>query len=435
MIVHYRAGVVLLAGLALVGAGGADNDPKLYPKSLGEIKAMTQVLAAKKGSGSTVANEFMSRLRQYRYLCGVPFETLSWDARCVDLAEHGALVCARLNKMTHTPEKPAGMSDAEYELCKTGAGQSNLFTGLTQAGPCVDGWMDDSDDKNIDRVGHRRWCINPTMGKTGFGANGNYAAMYSWDSSNKEIPDWDYVSYPARGYMPLSHFGAKYAWSVSPNMAKYQAPVEAQIKVTIQPADAKLAPAGPALKLDYFHVDSGNFGSGPAIIFRPAAFSMAEGAFLVDITGLKPKSAEAPPLHYVVHFVNLQRVADGPESAAIYSKYLQQRFASIQSLPEKLDQIEQLAELLESEFLRDPALRSSIQKSLAELLKDPALKREHDASLRYKAIAAAEQKAGKSKNQLAQVALSYRELAVAFKETRAGVKAGQDFERLKTQVQ
>ena len=71
------------------------------------------------------------------------------------------------------------------------------------------------------------------------------------------LPDWDVVTYPARGYMPISFFGPKHAWSVSPNKAKYEAPVEAQIKVTIHAADAKLAPVGAPLKLDYFHVDLG----------------------------------------------------------------------------------------------------------------------------------------------------------------------------------
>jgi len=203
----------------------------------------------------------------------------------------------------------------------------------------------------------------------------------------------------------------------------------------LKAADAKLAPTGPELKLDYSHVDLGGFGSGPAIIFRPAAFPLAEGAFVVEIAGVKPKSGEPVPLRFVVHFFNVQKTADGPESAAIYSKYMQRRFDTIQALPEKVDQVEQLTELMESEFLRDPAVKSSVQKSLAELLKEPALKREHEASFRYKQVAALEQKAGKSKNQLTQVALSYRELASAFKDTRAGVKAAGDFERLKTQLQ
>lgn len=428
----YPQAILSLLALASLAMGGVD-DPKLYPKSQGEIKAMTQVLAARKGA--SVPLEYVSRLRQYRYVVGVPFEPVSIDATRQDLAEHAALIMAKLNQMTHTPTKPAGMTDAEYELCKKGCGEGNLFSGLTQPGPCVDGWLDDSDPKNIDRVGHRRWCLNPHMAKTGFGANGNYAAMHAHDGSNKDVPDWDFVSYPARGWMPISFFGAKHAWSVSLNPQKFETPVEAQIKVTIKAADAKLAPSGPELKLDYYHVDTGGFGTGAAIIFRPAAFSLTEGAYWVDISGVKPKGGGEGALHFLVHFFNLTKVADGPESAPIYAKYMQGRYDTIQALPEKVDQVEQLGELLDSEFLKDAGIRSSIQKSLVELLKEPALKKEHDASARYKLIVGAEQKAGKSKNQLTQVALSYRDLAVAYKETRAGQKAAGDFERLKTQLQ
>jgi hypothetical protein len=429
--------LILAGGFCSVGLGGADGEPKPYPRTLGEVKAMTQALAPRKGAGASLRNEFISRLKQYRFLCGVPYEDLTWDAKCADLAEHASSICAKLNKMTHTPEKPPGMSDAEYELGKAGAGQSNLFTGLTVPGPCVDGWMDDSDPKNIDRVGHRRWCLNPSMLKSAFGAAGNYAAMYAFDKSNSAVPEWDFVAYPARGYMPVQFFGDRHAWSVSPNMAKFQAPVEAQIKVTIQPADAKLSPAGPALKLDYFHVDTGGFGSGPAIIFRPAGFALQEGAFLVEVTGLKPKTGEPAPLRYAVHFVNLQKVPDSPEGAAIYTRHFQRRMDAIQALPDKVDQLEELGDLLESDLFRqiEPGVRVSIQKSFAELLKEPPLKREHDSALRYRQLAAMEAKAGKSRNQLGQVALSYRELSLVFKDTRAGKKAAEEFERLKGQLQ
>lgn len=439
---HERPGravktALILAAAALCGGWGGADDPKTYPRSLAEIKAMTTALAARKGPGATLANEYISRLRQYRFLCGVPYENLAWDAKYAELAEHASLVCAKLNQMTHTPSKPPGMSDAEYELGRRGAGESNLFTGLTQPGPCVDGWMDDSDPKNIDRVGHRRWCLNPAMLKTAFGTVGNYAAMYAFDKSNNAVPDWDFVAYPARGYMPISFFGPKHAWSVSPNLKHFQSPVESQLKVSIRAADAKLAPTGPELKLDYFHVDTGGFGSGPAIIFRPANFTLQEGAFVVEIAGLKPTSGEAGPLRYVVHFVNLQKVPDGPESASVYSRWFERRLAAAQAMTDRVDQLEETVDLLESDLIRqvEPALRASIQKSMAELLKEPALKKEHDASTRYRALAAAEQKAGKSKNQLTQVALSYRELAAAFKDTRAGKRAADDFERLKVQVQ
>jgi hypothetical protein len=411
-----------------------DGEPKPYPRSLAEVKAMVQVLAARKGPGATPENEYLSRLKQYRYLCGVPFENLSWGDREADLAAHASSICARLNKMTHTPEKPPGMSDAEYELSKSGAGHSNLYTGLTEPAACVDGWMEDSDDKNIDRVGHRRWCINPSMLKTGFAATGNYAAMYAHDSSNKEVPDWGFIAYPTAGYMPVAFFGNRHAWSVTPNPSKYETPAQDQVKVTIQPVDGRQAPAGAALKLDYYHVDAGGFGAGPAIIFRPSGFSPAHDAiFRVEISGLKPKGGAEGTIRYVVHFVNLQKVPDSPESASVCSRFFHERIAAIEGYSDKVDQLEAFAELLESEWAL--GTRSSIQKALAELLKDPALKREHSALMKWRQLSAMEQKAGKSKNQLTPVALGYREMAQAYKDTRAGRRAADGFERLKPLIQ
>jgi len=272
------------------------------------------------------------------------------------------------------------------------------------------------------------------MGKSAFGTVGNFAAMYAHDTSNREVPDWDFVGYPARGWMPIQFFGPKIAWSISPNMGKFEALVEAQVKVTIQLADAKLNPVGAPLKIDYFKIDSGFFGSGPVIIFRPAGFNLAEGAYVVDVAGLKYREG-GEHLRYVVHFFNLGKVAEGPETAAVYSKYFQGRYAAIQALPEKLDQLEGLTEMFENEYLRDPAVKGPAQKNIAELLKEPAVKREYEASMRYRQLNAMESKAGKSKAQMAQVASGYRDLAAAFKETRAGTKAAADFERLKSLVQ
>jgi hypothetical protein len=292
--------------------------------------------------------------------------------------------------------------------------------------------MDDSDERNIDRVGHRRWCLNPAMGKSAFGSFGNQAAMYAFDGSNRDVPDWDFVAYPARGYMPTSHFGARQAWSVSPNMAKFKKPDPSKIKVSVQAVSpGKLAPLGPPLKLDYFKVDLGGYGSGPAIIFRPAGVVLGQDSvYRVDIAGL----ADAP-IQYVVHFVSPRRPS-GPEATAVYTAHFKARYAALQDLDE-LQRLDGLSELLESEFAGqiEAALRTSIQKSLAELLKTPALKREHDAAQRHRQVQAAEKKAGQSKTQLAQAAIAYRDLATSHKDTRAGQQAKADFERLKARLE
>jgi hypothetical protein len=400
----------------------------------GEIKAMLGLLAAPRGA---VPQEiYLSRLRQHRYLAGVPFEHVAYNASQGELAHAAADICSRLDKLTHSPERPAGMSDADYKLGKDGAGQCNLFGGLTEPAACVDGWMNDSDPSNIDRVGHRRWCLNPMMGTSAFGSVGNYAAMYAFDGSFKDVPAWDIVAWPARGAMPSSFFEPRQAWSISPNPARYTIPAQASLKVSIHAADGKQQPTGAPLKLDYFRLDTGGFGSGPAVIFRPEKIVL-EGTYLVTLEGLKAKGGEAAPLRYSVTFISLQRIPDGLEGATAATRWFQGRLERIAALGDAVDRMEQYGAMLAHEGLRqaDPKLRGAAQKALAELLKDPAVKREHDSAQKLGALAAMEQKAGKSRNQLTTVALGYRDLAQAYKETRAGGRAAKDFERLKAQIQ
>jgi hypothetical protein len=428
--------VALSAPHLLAGSAPGELDPALYPRRLGELKAMMQVLAPEKNA--SVENMYIQRLKQFRYVCGVPFEDIQWDSKLYALAQHAASICAKLGKLTHTPERPAGMSDEEYELGKTGAGKSNLYQGKVHPIGCVDGWMDDSDQHNIDRVGHRRWCINPTMVKTAFGSEGGFAAMHAHDTSRSNVPDWDFVCYPARGYMPIELFGNKHAWSVSPNMNKYATPNKDSIQVSIKPANAKLEPEGAALSLNYFNVENSGFGSGTAIIFRPETMAIAgEGKYIVEINGLKTKKGEAAPIRYLVHFVNVQKAADTADGKLIYTAYYEKRLKAAQAQPTKVDQLDALTALLEEKFLAgaDPSVGMAANSALKELLKDPAVRKEQETAQRYKSVAEYERKAGKNKNQLVQAALGYRDLSAAYKETRAGQKAADDFERLKKTVQ
>jgi len=436
---HSWAQPTALLAMLLITLPAADvSEPldRTSGRSPGEVKAMIQLLAPAKGA--SVQDTYLARVRQYRYLCGVPFETLAFNARQGELTQAAAGICARLGRLTHTPERPPGMSDADYQLGKDGAGQSNLFSGRTEPASCVDGWMDDSDQSNIDRVGHRRWILNPAMGTSAFGTEGNYAAMYAFDGSLKNISDWNCVTYPTRGAMPVQFFGAKHAWNISPNLKKYVLPAQSELTVTIHAVNAKSVPQGEALKLDYFHLDTGGFGSGPAVIFRPVDFPLGQaGTYVVTLTGMKEKGGAPAIVRYTVNFFDLQRVADGAQGAAVYTRFFQERLDAIQAMPDQVDQVEAYGDFVAQEYLAqaDPKLRKSALKSLSDLIKDPTLKREHDASQKYKYLLTLEQQAGTAKDQLVAVATGYRDLAKTFKETRAGVRAAADFARLKRQLE
>jgi hypothetical protein len=420
---------------AMPAADQAASLDRTSGRSPGEVKAMLQLLAP--GKGASQQDIYLSRMRQYRYLCGVPFETLAYNPRQFELAQAAADICSRLDKLTHSPEHPPGMSDDEYKLGKDGAGQSNLFMGRTDPSGCVDGWMDDSDPSNIDRVGHRRWILNPTMGTTAFGTVGKYAAMYAFDGSNKSVPEWDVVTYPTRGAMPVQYFGGRHAWSISLNTRKYSIPPQTELAVSIRALNAKAEPQGDALTLDYFHLDTAGFGSGAAVIFRPKDFPLGPGSYAVSLTGVKDKSGAAATISYTVNFVNLPQVQEGAEGAALYTKYFQQRLDTITAMPDHVDQVEAYNDFVAEEFLSlaDPALRKTAIKSLTELVKDPALKREQLALQKYKSLLAFEQQAGTAKDKLVAAATGYRDLAKAYKETRAGTKAAGEFERLKNKLE
>jgi hypothetical protein len=144
--------------------------------------------------------------------------------------------------------------------------------------------MDDSDPSNIDRVGHRRWCINPRMLKTGFGRTGKFGAMYSMDQSQKTLPDFDLVAFPTRGWMPVEYFNPRYAWNVSLHPQKYKVTGDVDVRVT--EIDARMKKVGEPLKLNYNKPNTGSFGLSNCVIFRPEKIERGK-RYLVEIDGVK----------------------------------------------------------------------------------------------------------------------------------------------------
>ena len=244
-------------------------------------------------------------LMEYRYLCDVPVE-VSLDATYNAHDEAAAALLVAIDKLDHQPANP-GWPDEDYQFAKKGCGSSNLSMGSSNPADAVRGFMDDSDASNIDRLGHRRWCLNPRMAKTGFGSAGKFVVMWSFDQTRKEVPDYEYVACPAAGLFPNSHFTAGEAWSISLNPNKYRQPDEKKIKVSVKPAQITLAPAairtGADLKLNYFHVDTQGFGIPNAIIFRFDRCTVQAGAaYMVEVSGLQTTGGAAATLKYLVEF-------------------------------------------------------------------------------------------------------------------------------------
>ena len=297
------------------------NSPRLIKATLDAILAGQPAPAAEPAAAASQASpeaypgaspdniKAMRQLNAYRFLAGVPYD-VSLKAEYCDYAYAAADICDRLGTVNHNPPNP-GMTKDEYEKARFGAGHSNLGVGrprTSSTGVNIDGWVSDS---GIPNLGHRRWCLNPAMGQAGFGAKNTGAAMYAHDGSRKVIPDYDYVAFPARGYMPISYFKApSWWWSVSLNPAKYQAPIKKKIKVTVCPlapgAAVDLQRKGPPMDLDVLDVDLGPFGIPNCIMFHPAKAVVENGArYWVEITGLKKADGTDAKVEYFVEFLQL----------------------------------------------------------------------------------------------------------------------------------
>lgn len=244
----------------------------------------------------------LRRLSAYRRLCGLSFAGMTldpdWNARCDAAAE----ICRRIGRLDHSPPKPDGMDEDRYRLGADGASHSNLAIAGSLAGS-VDSYMNDSDPSNIDRIGHRRWCLNPAMRKTGFGSDGRFHAMWSMDASGSAPKGMDAVLYPPRGYTPVDLFSADRAFSIA--ILRGGAPKADELRVFVRPLDSDYLPAGPALPLDHCAVAGPGYGSLACIVFRARGILVAPGSrYLVEVSQDAGKTLS---FRYVVEFCEAVR--------------------------------------------------------------------------------------------------------------------------------
>ncbi|MBP5564948.1 MAG: CAP domain-containing protein, partial [Lachnospiraceae bacterium] len=159
-------------------------------------------------------NGTITLMNTFRYIAGIP-ANVTLNSEYNELAQSAALVNAANNQMSHYPVQPSGMSNEMYQKGKKGAGSSNLGWGYGSLGSALkSGWMSDANASNIDRIGHRRWVLNPSMAQTGFGYAGSYSAMYAFDSSNSEGKNYKGVAWPAQN-TPVGYFPKNDPWSIS----------------------------------------------------------------------------------------------------------------------------------------------------------------------------------------------------------------------------
>lgn len=298
----------------------------IYPRSMNILRAeLARIRAAKietlksenaipkhpgENNSQQDREDAVRLLMEYRMIAGIPFANLKLDELYNAHAEAAVALLKDIGRLDHTPKNP-GWPEDQYKFGYIGTSRSNLAMGRASNVRSVRMYMDDSDPSNIGAVGHRRWCLNPYMGKVGFAADGGFSAMMAHDGSRQDVGPWEFVAHPAAGLHPASHFSPSHAWSISLNTRKFKRP-DKDVKVSVKPAaidlkKGQITPTGDALSMNFFNVDSGGYGVGNCIIFRPERVSTQPGSiYLVEVRGLEDASGKPATLTYVVEFCKVE---------------------------------------------------------------------------------------------------------------------------------
>ena len=238
-------------------------------------------------------NSGIAMLNNIRYIAGLNYD-VALDDGFNEECQAGALINKINGSISHYPQQPSDMSDEMYQLAYKGCNESNIAWGYSTLNKCiVFGWMSDDDDGNISRVGHRAWCLNPTMGKTGFGVVDNYYNMHSFDGSHTSSVK--NISWPAQN-MPVEYFEKNMPWSVFTGSSE----TASDVKVTLtRQSDGKVWNFSQDSADGYFNCT--NYIQSGTIVFRPSDITGYNDGdvFTVSVTGVKT------PLSYTVSFFSL----------------------------------------------------------------------------------------------------------------------------------
>lgn len=225
-----------------------------------------------------------------RYIAGLP-ENVQYNSSLRDITQCAALIAHANGYLSHHPEKPQGMADKLYDLALKGSSGANLSGDYSLFGSTWS-YMDDSDDTNIGKVAHRRWILDPTLHTTAFGQSGRFCAMYVLDTANTEEPFQNFVAWPS-GMFPLEVMPKHLAWSVSVPDTYIADKSNITVQIVRERDNKKwLIDSGTNKENGgFFNINTENYGSGQAIIFRPEYLLekdlyAKEDVFSVEIKGL-----------------------------------------------------------------------------------------------------------------------------------------------------
>lgn len=335
------------AGTAPVLHSGLTSLPKLSKDEIAQALAAAPLgfsgavfdtapsVSAPYGAGEVSGAALMAalgRLDLLRRLAGLNSVTL--DSGLTGRAQHGAVLLAAVEELTHFPAQPADMPGDFYDQGLNATSSCNIYMGTNATLPqAVDAFMDDSDGGNLPMLGHRRWMLNPTMGKTGLGFSPsgkttgsytyNFATLWAFDRSGSG-GDYDFIAWPASGAFPSSLFHKDQAWSVTLNPDKYAIPLLEDLTVTVTRASDgfswTLSGAHGYQAADqgaYLGLDQESYGVSNCVIFRPQLDAEGyDGVYTVTVAGLQTPSGLTADFSYEVDFFTPGQAAQPSQDTA-----------------------------------------------------------------------------------------------------------------------
>ncbi|MBO4901556.1 MAG: Ig-like domain-containing protein [Lachnospiraceae bacterium] len=317
---------------------GRDSIAKLSMKELAALNAaigsyssrfsVSPVLGQNYRPGKLTDNAYayMTRLiNYYRTNAGLGNITLGSDANTD--AAYGALVMAMAQHFSHYPNRPAYISDVDYERGREATRTSNIsycwgYEESTILGLAITGQMADESGNNLSCLGHRRWLLHPWKTTFGVGSATDSAGQSYTDvkvfglntAQDETLNDYDFIAWPASGNNLSNRFTASIPWSVTLNPNMYQSPSAAAVKVTLESlTSGKVWNLYSGSNAGYFHVDNQSYGISNCIIFRPSNAGSYRGVYLVTITGIKDSSGNATSIRYPVVFETAAAAASAPD--------------------------------------------------------------------------------------------------------------------------
>ncbi len=252
--------------------------------------------------------EYVNFIRYVAYLdTGVTLDDIY-----IMRAQHGAVLLAANDAIAHDSPRVEGMSDGFYGTAYAGTMSSNLAAINWMDGDILivsaEYFVRDDGEANLPVLGHRRWLLNPYMGKTGFGlANSDsgmsYVAMYVHDDTY-DPGYWENIKWPSGGAFPADLTSYDIPWSVVLNPEVYSSDFS-DISVSMYEAGAGRA------ELKFFNVSTESYGAGPAIIFMPDLEKMGitdyqqNQVWHVRIDGLRYADGKPAAIEYIVEMISL----------------------------------------------------------------------------------------------------------------------------------